>query len=291
MRITPLFLAVWILPAFSEAAPIAHDSFESYTVGASLNGANGGTGFTGAWSSNAAVRVVSASLSYQAGIVSVNGGNQAIQVNGALGNPSPLDNVFSRAFTGLSGDVYFSMLFRPVVNGGANQDDFFQFMLNDDTDAENSGAIGMRNSTGTGGNDGYFARIRNSSADFNAEATPNVLSVEGRTDFLVGRFSTNGGGTFQRFDLWVNPNSNLMTAPDATLIANSGTSLIDFITLRVAFLDSGDQYQIDAITIGTQFSDVVNVVPEPASLAVWSLLALGVGGFGLRHRNEKFFRC
>lgn len=256
----------------ANAALVAYDSFD-YAVG-DLNGNNGGTGFTAAWSANAIVDVVNGSLSYQAGNIGVSGGTKTAQVTGAIAGP--LDNAASRAFTGQSDTVYVSFLFRPLVNGGAAEDDFLQFMLNDDTDQENSGSIGMRNITGTTGNDGYFGRIRDGSAETNAEATPNVLSVVGRTDVLIAKFSKVASANYNRLDLFVNPTSSIEGAPVATVSRDSGMGLADVFSLRLAFLDTGDAYQFDELRIGTTFADVITTIPEPAtmSLGVMGLLAL-----------------
>jgi len=281
-------LACPMLASSSHAALIAYDSFDTYTPGADLNGNNGGTGFTSAWSANTIVDVVNGGLSYNAGNVQVNGGSNAVSINGALAGPT--DNTFSRAFTGQSSTVYVSFLFQPVVNGGLGQDDFFQFMLNDDTDSENSGTIGMRNQSGTIGNDGYFVRIRDNTADLgNPEA--GVLSVLGRTDFLIGKFSVSGanGANFDKFDLFINPTSNTEGAPNATLTGNSVNALIDFFTLRTAFLDTLDAYRFDELRIGTAFADVVPIIPEVAPIvpepATMTLAGLGLLALASRRKR------
>jgi len=282
-RLRPLFAAAMLCAAGASAlaVPVAYDGFD-YPVG-NLAGNSGGTGWTGAWAADPAVDVVTnANLIYSSGNVVVVGGPNAAQVTGLVGNPTPLDNAASRPFTGQTGPVYMSLLFQPVVNGGTGQDDFFQFMLNDDTDAENSGAIGMRNQTGTAGNDGYFTRIRNNSADSNAEAAPNVTSLVGRTDFLVGKFSKVANTDYNRFDLFVNPTSNVEGVPSASLTFDSDMSMIDFFSLRLAFIDTGDAYRFDELRIGTEFADVVTILPEPATAA---LGVLGAMMLGLRRRR------
>ena len=61
----------------------AADDFESYALGPFVTGSNGGTGWTSSWTvtpGSYSIDVVTASLSYNAIEVDVDGGSQAIQV-------------------------------------------------------------------------------------------------------------------------------------------------------------------------------------------------------------------
>lgn len=129
-----LFAAITLLGSASTASAvlIASDGFESYAVGSTVAGNNGGTGFSGAWASNNAgasanTTVVSASLNYAGGIVASNGGSQAAQY---VANTSGIiDGHLTRTipFGGSGPDpIYMSYLWQNSVNGSPANDDFAQ---------------------------------------------------------------------------------------------------------------------------------------------------------------------
>jgi hypothetical protein len=274
-----------VMASASQAVVVAYDGFEGYVAGLDLAGNSGGTGWTSNWAGNSQVDVVAAALSYSNGAVTINGGARAVQINGALGTGSPLDNLINRSFAGQSGDLYMSLLFRPVSNGGATSDDFLTWVLNDDTDIENSGQLGMRNSPGTTGNDGYFGRIRNSSTD-STSVEAGILSVANRTDLVVAKFSKVASANYNTLDIFINPSTLSEPAPSASVTFDSANSLVDFFTMRVAFIDAGNTYQFDELRIATTYLESLGgiPIPEPAGAL---LGMLGAAALALRRRAAR----
>src|SRR5437867_685985 len=94
----------------AQATIVASESFESYSPGP-LAGGSGGTGWTSVWAvpTTVPVTVVSASLSYTSGQISVQGGSRAAEIGGpaALGG---VDDIFDRRFPTQGGTLYMSFL-------------------------------------------------------------------------------------------------------------------------------------------------------------------------------------
>lgn len=251
----------------ANAALLAYDPFD-YAVG-DLTGNSGGTGWSAAWAARTEMDVVAASLSYSKGEITASGGSAAAQITSLIG--SAQDNVANRTFAPQTGDVYFSVLFKPAA--GLDTNDFLQFIVNDDTDLHNAGSVGLRNST----ENGFFARIRTSSADTNAKS--NVQAVLGNTYLLVGKFFKSAGGSYDKMSVWVDPQTLAEPAASATVMSSSGSATVSYLTMRTSDMEVGDQFQFDELRIGTTWADVV---PEPATL---TLLALGAVVAALRGRR------
>jgi hypothetical protein len=253
-----LAITLGALTAPAAAGIIAYDGFD-YAIG-DLNGNNGGTGnWQTAWTANTAIDVVSASLSYSGTGFTVGGGTKSGQITSLTG--TAVDDVFDRQFTAQTGPVYFSLLFQAAA--GLDSSDFVTFMLNNDTNYNNTGALGLRNDSGS--ENGFFARLRTTS-DSNYKT--NTQGVGGTTYFLVGKLYKSGAGNYDRIDFWLNPTS--LTEPAATVTGSKdiGTSSVSYLTCRVSGMEVGDQFQFDELRIGTTWGDVL---PEPATLALVGL--------------------
>lgn len=257
----PALLAFCLLAGAASAALIASDDFEGYTPGG-LNALNGGTGWGGAWSANPEVSVVTNTLSYSSGTVSLNGGSQALQFVPNEGGSAINDGIISRALgSSQTGTVYFSMLFQDSINPNLPDNDFIQWGF--DTGTGNPNASIMRRN-------GTF-QSRSTTTTSNSEDS-TITSTVGSTYLLVFK-ATKSGANYDSISLFVNPDSQTEPGtPDAEATANSGLSSFDNFLARSAFHEDGDSFLIDELTIATTFAEVVPI-PEPSS-ALLGLLGL-----------------
>ncbi|MEM1060555.1 MAG: PEP-CTERM sorting domain-containing protein [Verrucomicrobiota bacterium] len=263
------FVAIGLVALPARAQLVAFDSFETYSAGA-LNGSNGGTGWTAAWTAtaNAAVQDVSGdSLTYDGGAFSIDGGDRAIAIQGSS-NP-----LFTRSFTNIapgdSDEVFFSFLFRENNSTGSN--DFMNFFVSNDGDRSNSGGMGL-----TSASSGQFGTRVTASGATNDTDLSTTTPVAAETYFLVGRFSRDGTSgdplDFDLMQLWINP-----TTTDFSLLGTADSqvdfsSLIDgdisfFGARTVNILAGTEEYNIDELRIGTSYLGVL--IPEPTSGALF----------------------
>ena len=114
------------------------------------------------------------------------------------------------------------------------------------------------------------------------------------TDFrIVAKFSLDGGGEYGITELFIDPaDFTEPVTPDAT--ATSGVpniSQLDLFTIRSVGIAGDDNVFFDDLIFADTFAEAVGqaaVVPEPASVAIWTLLGLGLAGFGFcRARRKK----
>ncbi len=271
----------------ASAALLASDDFESYALGSTVAGNNGGTGFSGAWgSSNAGASanttILSSSLSYSGGTVFANGGSQAAQY--VAGTGAIFDGHLTRSipFGGSGSDpIYMSYLWNNSVNNDApaSGDDFAQFGF-DGTPDNPQNSIMQRNGL-------FQARSSTSTAASNGSVPVNI----DQTYLLVMKAEDTGSGFYDQVTLWVDPLSDVEGAETvdgiSTGVGAMNTGNIASIALRSAFWESDDTFLVDNILIGESFADVVpTAVPEPASIVVWSLLGLCLAGYGYRRRRN-----
>lgn len=250
------------------AAVLAYDGFD-YTAG-DVDGENGGNGWGAAWnstSSPSAVNVVTGTLSYTGGSISVNGSGSALSIMG--GTDGQLNRTFTSASSG--NELYFSFLFQSVAGGG---NEFSQFYLSNTADRFNAGGIGDLST----GSSVFGARANDGSADATSSST--IAFVAGTTYFLVGRLSTDGttdapANIIDRVELWVNPTSFTLGEADATANGSTGLTLADFDTfsVRPVGFSGTDEVLIDELRIGTDFA---SVIPEPSALGLILLGSLGL---------------
>lgn len=264
--------------ATTHAALVAYDNFESYTAGADLDGDNGGTGWQGDWFAQPEVDVVSASLAYTGGSISVNGGSQAVRVNST--SDSLALRQFDQVAIGASSEVYFSFLFQE--NSGTSSD-FINLWVSDTNNRNGSGGLGLQST----GSENFSTRIRaTTGSDFTDLSS--TAPVQGQTYFLVGRFSRDGTQgdpldplRFDLMELWINPTSLTLGTPDASVDQSSGINGgIQYFGIRTHGVAAPDQYLFDELRIGTSLAAVV---PEPATAA---LLTGGLLVLALRRRRD-----
>ncbi|MBI1368692.1 MAG: hypothetical protein GC162_08580 [Planctomycetes bacterium] len=252
-----LALAVIATPAHA-----AYDGFETYTSGASLNGQNGGVGWTSAWTTSATT-TQSVMLDDPNG--RVDGGAQAARVTGATADIVAM----RRDFTAMTGTVYLSVL---ITVHGFDNGDFLALTLSDGAVSNDPQtlSIGYRNNP----NNPLFARV----GDSGSGNTINSLTLGSNdvTFFLIGKFSLDGSNQYGHTDLFINPtNPYLEGTPDASATSTqpSITKMTRF-SLRAFNLEAGDTITVDEIRITDNYAEAFGV-PTPAALpAGLALLAM-----------------
>lgn len=167
------------------AAWIATDNFDSYTAGSSLNGANGGTNWTGAWTVNGGVWTSdTAPAGGQGGL--------ALYSTTTLGtNPQ-----ISRTFTPISaGTFHYQFRFSDVTGGAAHQ---VNVILGDSTNtggAANTHRIAIALNVTAGGDiDASDGQTYNTSVGTFVANTWNTIDI--KFDNALGnvfQVSVNGG--------------------------------------------------------------------------------------------------
>ncbi len=123
------------------------------------------------------------------------------------------------------------------------------------------------------------------------------------THLLLGQMDIVGG--IDTLNVWVDPDLTALTGLGDLGTANFTSTTVDFANsitdIGVAGRkgNSGSDVSIDAFrlsdNVGTAFFDVTGVefvdaggpeVPEPASIAIWSILGLCLAGYGYRRRRR-----
>ena len=276
-------LALWTCAAlgtlapFAGAVPIASDTFQSYTPGTTVNGQNGGSGFTSAYVSDnpAAVNAATETLSYSSGTVSSVGGSQDLQVvpatTGTVSNAGGgVDNgTLGRTFAAQSGPVYFSLLLRGNVT---SNNEFFQAGLSNATGGEPALSFGITGGTSTAAAT-FFLRVPGGNS-----TTSAVPFNPNQTYLLVGKASVSGanGANYDQIDLFVNPSSGTEpTTPTVTRTSSSGLTSLSTLNFRTARFATGNVYSVDNVTLGTTYANVVSA-PEPASAGLIALAGTGL---------------
>lgn len=267
-RTLPLLAASFAFAASAHAALIAHASFDDLTTG-DINGQAGGVGFSGNWTGVAGQAVVTSSLSYSSGSITVNGGSQAIQLTLSS------DNLFYRNLsTSYTDDViYMSMLIRQDA-GASTDGDTAQFWLDGVATGNHvttaAPALGLNGAAGAAALQARVGSISTASSGTYAGAN---------TYFLVGMFQKTVSGAsnpYTKATFWLNPGSTL---DPASATGATGTGLLSsfgILGLRSNSVNQNapaDTILVDEIRVGTTFADVV---PEPSTtlLGTLGLLAL-----------------
>ena len=261
-------------------AVIAYEGFDTatYTDGDTINGLNGGTGWTSNWTvdlsanANNANRYQgsSSSMGYSDGTESLvtDSGSMGAAAAGSGGGP------LRRTFTATTGTVWFSLL--SVMT----------------TDTSWNWELGLE-----GSSEGQEVGIQNYSSDsiyrLNINETPNNMpGVDPYDDpsdgvsaaLLVGRIQNAGSGSADgTVDVWINPTD--ITDPTAGAAASGSVTGATLPTLSSFFFDKGATPEgfIDEIRIGTTMADVTPV-PEPSLMGL--LAGMAALGLVVRYRRR-----
>jgi hypothetical protein len=276
-------LLCWALSLVNSQASLLLSEDFNYATG-SLNGRNGGTGFSEPWTATTAgVEIRSGGLTYtRADGYTYDGGSGRLQLTGNS------DDCAHRAFSAYSGsDLYISMLMK--VSGTLQDNDFGAAWFN------NTGGPGFGlkanqggGGSGTSGTYDLFARaVHNGDGPGSATFYQN-LTID-QTYLLVVRYSKSAGAEYKTADLWVNPTYASSRFPNASLeqsgLPDMSTS-VSSLGFRTANLDSDDIVSYDMFRMGTTWDDVVPI-PEPSVGSLMMLaLAMGIWRMLRNHRTS-----
>jgi len=243
-----LTAALATAPAMANVV-LASDNFNGYSAG-SISGANGGTGWAGAWAGTASANANTLRITSNAD------GVASRQLDAAINS-----NVL------ISFDMQFSA-------GTISNNDFLGLWFGTNTGPN----IGLKANCGGGSactND-LFVRTSGTDAGGNAQ---NI--TVGTTYTLLGYLQKTGGSNvYNRFDLWVNPTAqewSTLTGADAFDTGASSISSFSTIGFRSANLSANDTLRIDNLTI--------SAIPEPGTLALLGLALTGLAAATRRRRG------
>lgn len=264
----PLFILA--VPHISHGAITSYESF-SYTAGETINGKNGGTGFSGGWGNQTAATINLAGLTY-ANLTttgnSVNLTGDGIQVfRGLTGTGGGSgSNVWQSFLISTSATNVGLSLF----NGGNEQ------TFKGRTNGGNYGAL-FYEGTGRPINDGLAT-----TANVGISMTPAVANAT--THLYVVNFDQTGATPVYRG--WLDPDASSLgtgSAPTggSTFTLSTNTQFFNYTQLRLgAFSGPGAVVNFDELRLGDTWADV-SPIPEPSSL-----LLLSVGALGLLRRRR-----
>ena len=250
-------------PAFADL--IAYDGF-NYSPGGDLAGNAGGSGFVGAWAPGGFNASISTNYDVAAGSLPfpglLTGGNRV-----ATGSTDAIAGV-SRALASPLGanasTTYFSMLLRPEGTLGAGVFNGF-FGLTLETATEPELYFGKPGGGATGQ---YVVEDRGGSG----QVTSGVDAVVGQSVLLVLRAQFGAGPAANDvFTLYVNPTPGGPEPAGGALKNDSNIGPVTGLTIY-----STGAFSIDELRVGTSFTDVTPVVPEPAALGGGAVLLAGL---------------
>ncbi|MBC2596222.1 hypothetical protein H5P28_18290 [Ruficoccus amylovorans] len=280
-------LSLLIAAPFASGVTYAVDDFESYSLG-SINGNNGGTGWSGAWTGSGGQNVVDTSanpLSYTVnGGNTVTGGGKSLQLSGTSEYAAYRD--LSSAQTGA---IYISYLMRVEGTTIENNDFASMWLNNPGTASTNPGpSTGFKANNGDGaGTEDFFIRPYHDGTNAGYAGDVNL----GETYLVVAKFEASGanGDLYDTFSLWINPDAWDENNADVTY---TGASYIDELTrlgFRSANLDHGTTVLIDNFTTTDNFGEAIGGM-SPAAVPFDPGAGLGmafVGWFAWRRFKRR----
>ncbi|MEO0508639.1 MAG: hypothetical protein AAF065_02125 [Verrucomicrobiota bacterium] len=254
---------------------LAYDDFEDYDLGdLEAGNNNAGDGWGDPWSANTVVTSIinpNGALSYQIpGGGLIDGGNRANEINGNS------NTVFSRTLQApVSDTIYVGFLFYAAPGTSFAKNDFAALWLGEALFV-GAPSIGLKSNFGPNDED-LMGRITG-----NREVYGSEMNI-GQTYYMVAKISKTGGmSTYNQLDLWVNPSVGDSNSPLGTSTGNIQFSEFSAVGFRSVNLNSNDRLWFDALTIATEWEDVVPI-PEPSHLVLWlSILIVLFAGFDRR---------
>jgi phospholipase/lecithinase/hemolysin/sugar lactone lactonase YvrE len=268
---------------------LAADDFDSYAPGAALHALNGGAGWDSAGydAKDGAAITAAETVSYTLDNGAVIGGGNALRLDAAA-DPLLLRRLSSRVNGGA--DIYASLVFtiKSTKTGEPDGQEISSteniFLGIQALDTSPSGTTDALAIIGTGAGARVGARVNNETACI-AAAPPRY----GRANFLVIRYIWDtAAAAYRACQVWLNPSAGdeRTENPSVTVTktaADGGSASFDglrFRTLGLAATD-GRYYLLDALRIGTAWSDVVpagDVLPDTGAKLVVFGDSLSSGG-------------
>lgn len=239
-----LLAALWITPA--QASLLVHEGFAYGPAGAALLGANGGTGFSGAWQTAPGPANINTNYVLTSGTLGAGGSLSSASVNAIGGLARPLSQTFGADGT----TMYMSMLMRAegTLNEGYSFGFFGVFLESSGTHVyvgKPGGGLygnwGLENQGGSG------------------QVTTGVPIVVDQPMLLVLRADFQAGP--DQFTLYLNPVSG---GPEP--LTGTVKTGVDAGTITGLEIFSSGAFSVDEIRIGDTYADV-NGIPEPGTFA------------------------
>ena len=229
--------ALTLSTASGQAAVIAYEPFD-YPAGATT-GANGGIGWTNAWSAGATFTVVDGGLTQD---------SLAVSGNKASGVPDASHN-----FSGVnSGSLWLSFLSYTPSGGMAK------------VQLVNSAWGGV-----TFGKEGWWGK-------YMLSGDSSSISANNTQSLILARVDFNISGAQDVARMWVYPSSgSLPTEAPSDASAAATKTLTDVGTLYFIRLNVDASSAADEIRLGTTFADVAPV-PEPATMVLIGMGAVAL---------------
>lgn len=238
------------------AAPLAYDTFEYMTAGATLNGQKGGHGWFGGWKSQNAAKVSNDEITYTSNGIT-RGGGRSLEI-AASG-----DNVLSRNISAqpdLSGADYFvSFIFQikdESETGDVSGEVFTGWQCLDakpNTTVDNIGMTGFHGRAG--------ARVNSLSKMMKAPLRYGV------TYFLVIKYGGWNGLSYTTTTVWLNPGKGDEGSDSANRIkVSSDAGSEGFLGLQVRSfgLSESRYYLFDDVCVGRSWQEVTDALtPQP----------------------------
>lgn len=243
-----------LVPAtWCQATLLGYEPFD-YSPG-SVSSGNGGTGWNGSSNWSLAIPVTSPGTSY--GLLEVDGNKAEVTAGVGAGPNRALGASVS------SGSIWISFISKAVGNTSIK-------------------LIALQGYSGGV----WIGEAFNSKWQIGVGTTTYTSTIANTSEsFLLGRFDLNG--TDVTGYLWVNPDLSAgEPAIGAAAASGSGSVGTSFLSTAIsrAKIDLGGYTNgtyMDELRLGTTFTDVAPLVPEPASLALMSL-----GGLALLRRKR-----
>ncbi|MCX6892649.1 MAG: PEP-CTERM sorting domain-containing protein [Verrucomicrobia bacterium] len=284
---------VMALPDYEPFADATGSGGTAYTVGSTLIGQKGASGYT--WMNAQTAYTGSITPTITAGNLSISGlapaqGN-SVQLGG-IGNVARLGFTPAGSPYGSGATVYYSfaMQLRDLTGINTSTGAWWAGFNNSlGTQAAAPTQVGTRVITKAATGGFNLGTSKNSSVASDFAFSPTLFTTSD-TIFVVGSYTCNTGSTTDDVSrMWINPDSSTFGAviePTASLTASTGAdiNLSQLASFILADRSGTPGAVVDELRIGLSWAAVTPMVPEPSSLA---LVGLGLAALLARRVARK----